>query len=639
MDYMGFIRNGYHQQPNYHVQAFNGQHQGHQGYQQYNLSFEQQQLVYAQLQQQRAAAMINSGAISQTKPTESKPRLAKDEVETLEREFQKNPKPNSSLKRELADQMRVDVARINNWFQNRRAKAKQIKRTQEFEAQNSTEQAPSESGSPEDHGEGSVSEFYGMSNHSQPLQASSASFDDNISSDQTSHPLSSQEEDDSSASVMSSLDQGVESVEDEENEAFTQEEYPSPSSLHYQQSDGSGAAFQPVAASFIPTHPTDNFHNMMPYASSEMTDHSHPASLPISSPGTYSATHGHVSGLQGFGQFTQTPCMNDGSMSSFPPQYAAEDIDTSSFKSEGHVMSELGSPDISVKLEHLSPSSVSQTSPVSADLRFKSPPPPADIATRRKLAKPAQLNPSAFRSYSYGPRTGIDMPRRSEAASPMRRIASATGSMPPRIQKLTLGSAPRSPMFTERNKEAFLQSLQGALSPVTPNEATHANHQGVRETTVSSNSSDEESRYTFGASHNPYFQAASVPSSIKTPPGTPGIHSQFPMNNMDAAWNFMPSDEPLVTPGLGSFGSDMDFPAASSAPGYAASQPTTPSFPPSIGPTYYPMFNGNGAASLEYKFPDSYNTESSARSSPLQAHSRHFQFTQNITPQDFSHER
>ena len=110
---MGFIRHGYHQQPNYHVQAFNGQHQGHQGYQQYNLSFEQQQLVYAQLQQQRAAAMINSGAISQTKPTESKPRLAKDEVETLEREFQKNPKPNSSLKRELADQMRVDVARIN----------------------------------------------------------------------------------------------------------------------------------------------------------------------------------------------------------------------------------------------------------------------------------------------------------------------------------------------------------------------------------------------------------------------------------------------------------------------------------------------------------------------------------------------
>lgn len=474
-----------------------------------------------------------------------------------------------------------------------------------------------------------------MSNHSQPLQASSASFDDSVSSDQQTQPLHSQEDDDSSASVMSSLDQVIESV-DEDDEAFTQEEYPSPSSLHYQQSDASSAAFQPVTASFIPAHPTDNFHNMMPYPTTEMTDNSHQGSLALSSPETYSSIHGDVSGLPAFGQFADTSCIDERSLSSFPPQYIAEDLDSSSFKSESHV-NEIASPDISVKLEHLSPSSISQTSPIESDLRFKSPPPPADIATRRKLAKPAQLNPNAFRSYSYGPKTGIDMPRRSDAASPMRRIASATGTMPPRIQKLTLGSAPRSPMFTERNKEAFLQSLQGALSPVTPNDSTHSGHQTVRETTVSSNSSEEESRYTFGASQNPYFQTAPMQSSIKTPPGTPGIHSQFPMNNMDAAWNFMPSDEPLVTPGLGSFGSDLDFPATSAAPGYAASQPTTPSFPPSIGPTYYPMFNGNSVASLEYKFPDSYNTESSARSSPLQ--SRHFQFTQNITPQDFSHER
>jgi hypothetical protein len=44
---------------------------------------------------------------------ETKPRLAKQEVEMLERHFQENHKPPSSLKRQLAEQMGVDVARIN----------------------------------------------------------------------------------------------------------------------------------------------------------------------------------------------------------------------------------------------------------------------------------------------------------------------------------------------------------------------------------------------------------------------------------------------------------------------------------------------------------------------------------------------
>jgi hypothetical protein len=39
--------------------------------------------------------------------------LAKDEVDLLEREFSKNQKPSSSTKRELAEQMGVEVPRIN----------------------------------------------------------------------------------------------------------------------------------------------------------------------------------------------------------------------------------------------------------------------------------------------------------------------------------------------------------------------------------------------------------------------------------------------------------------------------------------------------------------------------------------------
>lgn len=48
-----------------------------------------------------------------TKTNETKPRLGKDEVDILEREFQKNPKPSTQTKRQFAEDMGVDLARIN----------------------------------------------------------------------------------------------------------------------------------------------------------------------------------------------------------------------------------------------------------------------------------------------------------------------------------------------------------------------------------------------------------------------------------------------------------------------------------------------------------------------------------------------
>jgi hypothetical protein len=45
--------------------------------------------------------------------TESKPRLAKEEVDVLEGHFQAHNKPSSGTKRELASRMNVDIARIN----------------------------------------------------------------------------------------------------------------------------------------------------------------------------------------------------------------------------------------------------------------------------------------------------------------------------------------------------------------------------------------------------------------------------------------------------------------------------------------------------------------------------------------------
>lgn len=79
-----------------------------------------------------------------SRTTESKPRLSKEEVEILEAEFQKNHKPNSSLKKALAEQMRVDNARINNWFQNRRAREKKEKNIREYEAKQKLEKERNE---------------------------------------------------------------------------------------------------------------------------------------------------------------------------------------------------------------------------------------------------------------------------------------------------------------------------------------------------------------------------------------------------------------------------------------------------------------------------------------------------------------
>ncbi|KAF5663394.1 cytochrome b2 mitochondrial [Fusarium circinatum] len=70
-----------------------------------------------------------------SKVTVLKPRLTKGETELFETEFQKTPKPSYQRKSEIADLLQVEKSRINNWFQNRRVKEKQIQRTRMLETQ------------------------------------------------------------------------------------------------------------------------------------------------------------------------------------------------------------------------------------------------------------------------------------------------------------------------------------------------------------------------------------------------------------------------------------------------------------------------------------------------------------------------
>ncbi|CUS08713.1 unnamed protein product [Tuber aestivum] len=64
---------------------------------------------------------------------ESRCRLTREQVQLLERQFSDSPKPNTKIRRALADKTGLSVQRVGNWFQNRRAKAKQQKRQEEMQ--------------------------------------------------------------------------------------------------------------------------------------------------------------------------------------------------------------------------------------------------------------------------------------------------------------------------------------------------------------------------------------------------------------------------------------------------------------------------------------------------------------------------
>jgi len=644
MDYMTFLRNGAHGGPShghFSGQPLHASSQNHMGY-----SFPYGGELYAMAQYQPQRAMSGSGGLPPSKQPDAKPRLSKDEVDLLEREFQKNQKPSSGRKREIAELLKVEHARINaspvpslrltgqrltvlqNWFQNRRAKEKQIKRTREYEARQAAERSASDSVVDNQEKDGQMTEYYGSSNHSQELKASSAAFPGSANLGQPLQLFSPEQDD--GLPRDSVVGDGSLSPSDEDEDAFAAEEYASPTMMPFA-AEPSELSFPALVTGFLPQQAGAVVETHMPSPDGSIHDHhaGHPENT-----------------LDTFAPFTGTAADNIiAPVPTFPSQLLAGDALSIHLDIKSEQPSEHSHELTSGETSHM------QTPPDSKDLRFKSPPPPSNIASRRNKGVPAQLNSNALRSYSYGPKTGVEMCKRADAPSPMRRVASATGFLPSRIQKSSFGAAPRSPMYLERTKDALVRSLQGArspmlaslntaLSPVANSDCSLPLPQDAREATVSSSASDDEQGYTYGPSHGAFFR---FDATLKTPPSTPGLGRGFPEQivSMESAWNYPTSDEPLITPGLGSFGSE-EFSMAPAAPGYIIqSQPPTPSFAPGIGPSYFPWsLSGAAPGNAEYTFPgESYLTaDVSAKSSPGQPKSRQFQF-QNVTPQDFSAEK
>lgn len=92
--------------PSANVQYSEAQYPGHPGF--------GLQYLYA-FQDRRPPLMPDHSTASDGK-AESKPRLSKEEVDKLERIFQENPKPSSSVKAQLADELNLERPRINVSF-------------------------------------------------------------------------------------------------------------------------------------------------------------------------------------------------------------------------------------------------------------------------------------------------------------------------------------------------------------------------------------------------------------------------------------------------------------------------------------------------------------------------------------------
>ena len=510
-----------------------------------------------------------------------------------------------------------------------------------------------------------MSEFYGLANYHQPAGLSSAVIGEDDEEEEG--------DDEEGSYVSKGQEEDEQEEEEEENEEADEEEFAHHTEKQQQATDGikeeagvetmphyhqshladidnlghAGYAPLPTENQDPPSIEADVAHNdfhATPVQNDFQSASEHPYSL-----GDQSRASGLASSAMDNLVTTQPHLMSDAIM--FDDLQASEYFGNSSMHSflPGGIQDTLVDEPIAsietsqlcealeddIKIEHLSPSSMSHSPHPPADQRFKSPPPPTDIAARRNIRRPPSLGLGSLRGFSHsqGPKTCIDVSRRPDAPTPMRRMTSAGLGLSGRIQKASL--VPRSPFSLDRNRAALLHTLQGtsapslsslncAVSPLSPNGLNLGENQ------TPTNFSDEEHKFRLGS-----FGGPNMEQPMRTPPATPGLPSNFqePMFyfHLDQHWNAGPQDEPLQTPSLGSHGgSEFEF------SGYVVSQPATPSLPMHIGPAH--GLHGKVPSNVEYTFPDSFPGYS-AKSSPGQPKSQQFQFAQNVTPQDFNMDR
>ncbi|KAI5865103.1 hypothetical protein GGS23DRAFT_409217 [Durotheca rogersii] len=589
--------------------------------------------------------------------TESKPRLSKEEVEKLEKVFQENPKPSSSVKAQLADGLGLERPRINNWFQNRRAKAKQERKQEEYEARRAAEKASSEPIPLDEDLSSGASEHSGENVH-QHMQPSSAPFPDLNGSSETTDGSGDNEnpEEDSADSDGS----GSPSLHNHSgsHQSDVPTDFQSPLSFDFSPAEVTNFAHLPIHSNYSHSGPVGNYSSFLPsqqqnvgIASSD--DQSARLLSNLSSPSEQCLSMNAENAGRPFSGMMDADFSNSTAAPYLPthtamstPVLSGSPMDTMT----GHADS------VATPMSEGQVSGLMAQGMTTPGDSFKSPPPPANIASRRNIPRPAALQTASLRSRSHnfgcGPKTALDGSKRVDPSSPaatMRRIVSTAGTIHGRIQKSSAG--PRSPMFFNRNPEVLLHHYH-SRSPIGPATATFpgaapptpmtpvvVEQQAMREPTVSSTCSDDSSFLLGGRlSASNLIQEFKAESNLKTPPSTPGLLTQFgnPNYPFGAGVEFH-TDQPLLTPYFQPEFTDL---SVRNVPSYAelndGSLPTTPLYPTMIGSLQeHVTYGHNSIANTQFDW-DANESVSSSKSSPNQPRSKQIQFTQNMTPQDYT---
>lgn len=628
----------YHSQSSYAPSAYNYPPSSNMQYSQnpYNgyAGFGGIQYMYGYQQPRSHNHMLADQCSLADSKTESKPRLSKEEVERLEHVFKENPKPSSVAKGQLAEGLGLERPRINNWFQNRRAKAKQERKQKEYEARRRAEKASSEPTSPDDETPSSGASENGGESARQHKQPSSALFPN----------IDSKEDLDDGSPASDDHDSPL--AQDDANtvKGQTSSDLQSPLTLDFTQPELSD-----FTESDYLCRPMDDFGSYIP--SQHGMGHNGPDEQPANlnsssapSPDEQCTTGGHYerrySAMDADFLVNSTTSPYIQSQTAFStPMMTGNRLETLSIPNECANTPVSGHPGMSATADS-----------------FRSPPPPANIASRRNIPRPATIQTGTMRSRSYnlggGPKTAVDGSRRVDSSSPVasiRRIVSTAG-MHARIQKST--ATQRSPMVFNRNPEALLhyhaRSPVGAVAatfpgaaPPTPNTPAVLEQQGIREPTVSSTSSDD-APYFFNGLSSGMMPEIKVDSNLKTPPSTPGLLTQFnnanyPSNPYTATTVDYPTDQPIMTP---FFQSEFNDFSIRGLPVYTeandGSLPSTPLYPNMFGAMQDQSLYAHGSTGNTQFDWDANESVNSSKSSPNQPRSKQIQFTQNMTPQDYN---
>ncbi|KUI60389.1 Homeobox-leucine zipper protein HOX14 [Cytospora mali] len=598
-------------------------------------------------------------------------RFSEEEKQKLEKVFtDETQKPSTNRKRGLAEELGCPVPKVNNWFQNRRAREKQLHRVQAYEASQAADSAVSEAEvvdlQEEEVDSVESSEFYTLSHHSQPLQPSSAPFSDADDSSECHAPSSG------SGNGQDSENSGTESPERSPVEAQTRSH----------ENDGVGqvleAGYQSLhQAQILPPNQTSIFSDSnipmiatrlgdqqgvlspSPDTYASYQDQSHFNSLrdPFSSSYATDELHGlptfnaEVKRSDSFASSTSfmTPSTENYSMDTMGHGHAEDDSRRRQSEASGFSSFDTLSPDM---LPQDSPS------PHQPGLAHDQPSPNPSIASRRKIRPPQRLNQTALRNYPNGPKTGIEGPRRPEMHGTMRRAASANGPLSGKIFKSCPPVSPLSPRSFDPNlleqfaKASSLTSTTNAFrdksdaSPVRSNFeqqylSADAPRVNIQRSSISASSIGEN------AAVSPSTSDFAQELALSGAPTQTFQSFQHPGFTLDTSYGPSP-DEPLTTPGLSQFGSEVEFPMSLSAPKYVESEPATPSYVPgAIRGTSVMQLQTFPAFKLDSPpqgdiFPWSRSPDQqlpmwkSSLGQLSENHSQSFQFQPNITPQNFN---